>query len=70
MGTLQEVIVLSSRIDHLEQIAEWIARETANQDASVCQSATLITVLIDDIRTRLIELVRSLEESVSEQKIQ
>jgi len=70
MRTLQEVIALSSRIDHLEQIAEWIARETTNQDPSVCQSATLITVLIDDIRTRLIELVKFLEASVNEQKIQ
>ena len=64
------MIALSSRIDHLEQVAEWIARETANQDSSVCQSATLITVLIDDIRNRLIDLVKSLEESVNELKIQ
>lgn len=70
MRTFQEVIALSSRIDHLEQVAEWIARETANQDSSVCQSATLITVLIDDIRNRLIDLVKSLEESVNELKIQ
>ncbi len=64
------MIALSSRIDHLEQVAEWIARETANQDSSVCQSATLITVLIDDIRNRLIDLVKSLEESANELKIQ
>jgi hypothetical protein len=70
MRTFQEVIALSSRIDHLEQVAEWIARETANQDSSVCQSATLITVLIDDIRNRLIDLVKSLEESANELKIQ
>ena len=70
MRTFQEVVAISSRIDHLEQIAEWIARESTNHDNTICQSATLITVLIDDIRNRLIELVRTLENTIDAQRLQ
>lgn len=64
MRTIDKLIEISERIDHLEQSAEWIARETVHSDQSVSQTGTLICVLADDVRTRLCELVKELEITI------
>ena len=66
MDTVERLIQISNRIDHLENSAEWIARETVHADNGISQTATLITVLASDIREMICELVRELEESVEE----
>jgi hypothetical protein len=70
MNNYQQAIILFSRIDHLEQIADWIARETTHQDKSICQSATLITVLSDDIRQRITNLIKELETTAKWPEVQ
>lgn len=62
MDTMQRLMDIASRIEHLESAAEWIARETAHTDNSLSQTGTLITVLADDIRERVYALVKEIEE--------
>ncbi len=54
---------ISSRLDHLESVAEWVARETVHADSGVSQTGTLICVLADEIRESIYELAKSLEEA-------
>ncbi len=63
MDTLDHLTDISSRIDHLEMCAEWISRETANADAGICQTATLITALADELREKICCLVKDLEKT-------
>lgn len=61
MDTVDHLSDIASRIDHLETCAEWITRETANSDAGICQTASLITALADELREKICRLVRELE---------
>jgi hypothetical protein len=62
MDTLAKLMDISSRLDHLESVAEWVARETVNCDGGVSQSGTLICVLADEVREAIFELAKNLEE--------
>lgn len=62
IDTVDELIEISSRLEHLETAAEWITRETVNSDSAISQTGTLITVLADELRERIYELVHTLEE--------
>jgi hypothetical protein len=70
MDTMEKVLEISSRIEHLETVAEWIARESATKDNTICQSATLISVLIEDIRERIVQLVKIFEVAARNQNLQ
>ena len=61
MDTIAKLMDISSRLEHLENSAEWITRETVNTDGALAQTGTLITVLADDIREKVCELVQYLE---------
>lgn len=61
MNTVAKLVEISSRIDHLEQAAQWIARETVHSDNGLSQTGTLITVLADEVRERLFELIKEIE---------
>jgi hypothetical protein len=61
MNTIDKLVEISSRIEHLESVAEWIARETVNSDNAVSQSSTLICVLADDLRERIFALAQEFE---------
>jgi hypothetical protein len=61
MRTMDKLLDITSRIDHLEGVAEWIARETVHTDNGVSQTGTLICVLADEIREKLCALVKELE---------
>jgi hypothetical protein len=62
MKTLDKLLEISSRIEHLENAAEWITRNTVHTDSTVSQTGTLICVIADDIQARITELVKKLEE--------
>lgn len=62
MNTLNKLLEITSRLDHLENVAEWIARETVHSDNSVSQTGTLACVLVEDIRERICTLVKEFEE--------
>lgn len=61
MASIDKLVDISSRIDHLEHAAEWIARETVHSDNAVSQTGTLICVLAEDLRERILDLTRELE---------
>jgi hypothetical protein len=62
MNSLAQILEIASRIDHLGSCAEWIARETVHTDNSVSQTGTLISVLAEDIREKITNLVAELEQ--------
>jgi len=62
MDTVDKLLQISSRIEHLENIAEWIAKETVHTDNGVSQTGSLICVLADQIREAVFELCREFEE--------
>lgn len=62
METIDRLIEITSRIEHLENAAEWIARETVHSDNGISQTGTLICVLADDLRERIYQLARDLEK--------
>ena len=62
MNSLAQILEIASRIDHLGNCAEWIARETVHTDNSVSQTGTLISVLAEDIREKITNLVTELEQ--------
>jgi hypothetical protein len=64
MPHIQRLLEISSRIEHLEHAAEWITKETVQADNSVSQTATLISVLAEDVQARVCELVRELESKM------
>lgn len=62
MSTLGQILEISSRLDHLGNCAEWIARETVHTDNSVSQTGTLISVLTEDIREKINAVIAELEQ--------
>jgi hypothetical protein len=62
MNTLAQILDIASRIDHLGSCAEWIARETVHTDNAISQTGTLISVLAEDIREKITNLVSELEQ--------
>jgi hypothetical protein len=61
MDTLNRLLEISSRIEHLENAAQWIAKETVHSDNGLSQTGTLICVLADDLREKICSLVKELE---------
>ena len=61
MDTLDKLMEITSRIEHLETAAEWITRETVHTDNGVSQTGTLIAVLAEEVREKIYNLVRDLE---------
>ncbi|MBX7137852.1 MAG: hypothetical protein K1X83_07690 [Oligoflexia bacterium] len=62
MNTVDRLLEITSRIEHLENAAEWIARETVNTDSAMSQTGTLICVIAEDLREKVCGLVRQMEE--------
>ena len=61
MQPLDKLLDITSRLEHIETSAEWIARESVHTDNSISQTGTLISVLVDDVRERVYSLVKELE---------
>ena len=64
MDTVNKLLEISSRLEHLEKSAEWIARHSVHVDNAISQTGTLICVLSDQIREEVCVLVKSLEKKV------
>jgi hypothetical protein len=69
METLEKLIDISSRIDHLENAAEWIARETVHTDQGVSQTGTLICVLAEELREKLSQIFQEVERALGSSNI-
>ncbi len=66
MDTLSKLMAISSRIEHLENAANWIAREAVHSDNSISQTGTLISVLADELREKVYALVHELERDAKQ----
>ena len=64
MDTINKLLEISSRIEHMEQSAEWITKETVHSDTAISQTGCLIAVLADEIREKICTLVKSLEKKI------
>jgi hypothetical protein len=62
MDTLDKLLQISSRLEHLESAAEWIAKEAVHDDNGISQTGTLICVLADEIREMIFSLTHELEQ--------
>ncbi|RMG44536.1 MAG: hypothetical protein D6719_01670 [Candidatus Dadabacteria bacterium] len=62
MDTVQKLAEISSRLEHIENAAEWIAKQTVHTDNALSQTGTLICAVADDLRERMYNLVRELEK--------
>ena len=68
MDSVNKLLAITSRIDHLENSAEWITKESVHTDNTISQTGTLITVLADEIRQKVIALVQELEMQAKKAK--
>lgn len=68
MDTVEKLLQISSRLDHLEGAAEWIAKETVHTDNTISQTGTLMSVLVDELRERIYTLVHEMEQSGVEEE--
>lgn len=64
MENIEKLQEISLRLDHMQQAGEWLARSLVHTDSAASHTGTLITVLTEDIRLRLLELVTELEKQV------
>ena len=69
MKTMDRLIDIANRIDHMDSVAEWITRETVHSDNTISQSGTLISVIADDVRERLCRLVKEMEQQRENDKL-
>ena len=61
MDTVSKLHEITLRLDHMYSSGEWLARSLVHCDNAASQTGTLITVLVEDVRERLLELVTELE---------
>ncbi|MCS6893386.1 MAG: hypothetical protein NZO16_02280 [Deltaproteobacteria bacterium] len=66
ISSIKELLEIESRLEHLENLALWMARETSATDQTLSQTSTLISVVVEDLRERILDLVKSLEEKIKE----
>ncbi|MFN8388706.1 MAG: hypothetical protein U0136_00275 [Bdellovibrionota bacterium] len=62
MNSVEKLQEISLRLDHMQSAGDWLARSLVHTDSAASHTGTLITVLTEDIRERLLELVTELEK--------
>lgn len=66
MDTVTKLQEIALRLDHVESAGEWLARSMVHVDEVASQTGSLLTVLADDLRQRVIEIVSELETALIE----
>lgn len=61
MDTVDKLHEITLRLDHMYSSGEWLARSLVHSDGAASHTGTLITVLVEDVRARILELVTELE---------
>lgn len=64
MESLSKLQEITLRLDHLESAGDWLARALVHTDAGASHTGTLVTVLADELRSRILELVTELEKEL------
>lgn len=68
INTTDQLLEISSRLEHLESAAEWIAKETIHTDNALSQTGTLICVLADEVREAIYQLAKQVEHLTEDQE--
>lgn len=66
MSTLDQLLEISSRLEHLENAAEWVAKETIHTDNGISQTGSLMCVLIDEVREAIYKLAKDVDTLAEE----
>lgn len=64
MSHVEKLHDISLRLDQLENTGDWLARALVHKDGAASQAGSLITVLAQDIRDRVLELITTLEKEL------
>ena len=64
MNTLDKIHDISIRLEHMHQAGDWLSRTLVHADPSASHTGTLITVLVEDLRERILNLVAELETEI------
>jgi hypothetical protein len=64
MNSFDKLHEICSRLDHIEHSSEWIARSMVHVDSGASQTGSLINVLADEIRERVLDLITDLEKEI------
>lgn len=62
MSSVDALLEICSRLDHLEHAGEWVAKEAVHMDSTISQTGTLISVIADDLRDKICKLVQDFEK--------
>lgn len=64
MDTLEKIHEISMRLEHMHQAGDWLSRSLVHADPTASHTGTLITVLVEDLRERILTLVAELETEI------
>ena len=64
---LSKVQEICLRLDHLESAGDWLSRALVHSDAAGSHTGTLVTVLAEEIREKLLDLVAEIEKQTVEE---
>ena len=64
MNTVDKIHEISLRLEHMHQAGDWLSRSLVHADPTASHTGTLITVLVEDIRERILNLVTELETQI------
>lgn len=64
MNTVDKIHDISLCLEHMHQAGDWLSRSLVHKDATASHTGTLITVLVEDIREKILSLVAELETQI------
>lgn len=64
MDTLKQIEDITSRIDQIVSAGDWIQQNNSETDEVSAQTGCLVSVLADDIRKRVFDLITELERQL------
>lgn len=64
MDTVKQIEDIASRLDQLVSAGDWIVKNTTETDAVSAQTGNLVSVLADDVRKRVFDLITELERQL------
>jgi hypothetical protein len=59
-----ELEIIQSRLQQIDSVGEWIARETVHQDAAISQSGSFLCAMTSDLQMRVESLIVELQDIV------
>ena len=64
MDIFAELEIIQSRLQQIDSVGEWIARETVHQDIALSQSGSYLCAMTSDLQMRVESLIVELQDIV------